>query len=66
MALLHSVINKDQKAMPPRWDFAVLEALQASTLWLGQNWHGLKRGENSPEETEGELWASVVPIHRSP
>lgn len=55
MALLHSVINKNQKAMPQRQDFAVHEAIQASTLWLGQSWHGLKRGENSPQETGGEF-----------
>lgn len=66
IGLLRSIKNKDQKPVPPRQDFVVLEALQASALRLGQSWQGLQRGENSPRKTEGELWVSVVPTHRSP
>jgi len=48
MGLSRSTKNKEEKMVPPRQDFAGLEALQAHTLWLGQSWHRLKRGENSP------------------
>lgn len=37
--------------VPPRQNFAVLEALEVSLLQLGQNWRGLKLGENSLQKT---------------
>lgn len=37
--------------VPPRQNFAVLEALEASLLQLGQSWRGLKLGENSLQKT---------------
>lgn len=61
--LLHSVKSEDQKLVPPRQDFAVLEALEAISLQQGQSWHGLKRAEKSLQKTEGELWVSVIPAY---
>lgn len=61
--LLHSVKSEDQKLVPPRQDFAVLEAFEAISLQQGQSWHGLKRAEKSLQKTEGELWVSVIPAY---
>lgn len=48
--------------VPPMLSFAVLEALEASLLQLGQNWRGLKLGENYLRETRGR----AVGVSHSP